>query len=77
MPTQDDSPLDLMALLFERAKELVCLYQVLDSTADPDRTPDEVCRDLVDAIPPGWMHPDACWARVTIDASVYEPAERT
>ena len=77
MPTQDDSPLDLMALLFERAKELVCLYQVLDSTADPDRTPDEVCRDLVDAIPPGWMHPDACWARVTIDSSVYEPAERT
>ena len=77
MPTRDDSPLDLMALLFERAKELVCLYQVLDSTADPDRTPDEVCRDLVDAIPPGWMHPDACWARITFDSSVYEPAERT
>jgi hypothetical protein len=77
MPTRDDSPLDLMALLFERAKELVCLYQVLDSTADPERTPDEVCRDLVDVIPPGWMHPDACWARISYDSSVYEPAERT
>jgi hypothetical protein len=61
----------------ERAKELVCLYQVLDRAADPERTPDEVCRELIDIIPPGWQHPDACWVKVTVEPSVYEPADRT
>jgi pyruvate, water dikinase len=69
--------MDMLDRLRERAKELVCLYQVQDHTTDSDRTPDEVCRDLVEAIPPGWLHPDACWARITIETSVYEPAERT
>ena len=77
MSSPADGSIDLMALLFERAKELVCLYQVLDGTANPDRTPDEVCRDLVEVIPPGWQHPDACWAKVTVDSSVYEPPDRT
>jgi hypothetical protein len=77
MSSNADGSIDLMALLFERAKELACLYQVQDITADPDRTPDEVCRDLVEAIPPGWQHPDACWAKITVDASVYEPPDRT
>jgi hypothetical protein len=77
MSSNADGSLDLMALLFERAKELACLYQVQDITADPDRTPDEVCRDLVEAIPPGWQHPDACWVKITVDSSVYEPPDRT
>jgi hypothetical protein len=46
MPSHGDSSLDLMDRLRERAKELTCLYQVQDVTADPDRTPDEVCREL-------------------------------
>ncbi len=70
-------PMDMLARLRERAKELACLYQVQDHTADPDRTPDEVCRDLVECIPPGWLHPDACWARITIESSVHELVQRT
>ena len=77
MPSHGDSSIDLMDRLRERAKELTCLYQVQDVTGDPDRTPDEVCRELVEVIPPGWQHPDACWAKITVDSSVYEPAERT
>jgi len=77
MSSPGDSSIDLLDRLRERAKELTCLYQVQDVTADPERTPDEVCRDLVEAIPPGWLHPDACWAKITIDSAVYEPPETT
>ncbi len=77
MSSHGDSSIDLMDRLRERAKELTCLYQVQDVTGDPDRTPDEVCRELVEAIPPGWQHPDSCWAKITIESSIYEPAERT
>jgi hypothetical protein len=77
MTPHGDGSIDLIDRLRERAKELACLYQVQDLTADPDRTPDEVCRDLVEVIPPGWLHPDACWAKITVEAVVYEPPEVT
>jgi len=73
MTSHGDGSIDLIDRLRERAKELSCLYQVQDLTADPDRTPDEVCRDLVEVIPPGWQHPDACWAKITVEAAIYEP----
>jgi hypothetical protein len=76
MPSERDASIDLMDRLRERAKELACLYQVLAATADPDRTPDEICRELVEILPPGWQQPDACWVKITIDSSVYEPADR-
>ena len=59
--------------LRERAKELNCLYQVHDLTSDAERPPDEVCRELLDVIPPGWQHPDACWVKITIEPQIYEP----
>jgi hypothetical protein len=77
MASHGDGSIDLIDRLRERAKELTCLYQVQDLTADPDRTPDEVCRDLVEVIPPGWEHPDACWAKITVETAVYEPPEVT
>jgi len=73
MPTSGDGPIDMFDRLRERAKELTCLYQVHDLTSDPERTPDDVCRGLVTAIPPGWLHPDSCWAKITIESSIYEP----
>ncbi len=73
MPPTADGPIDMFDRLRERAKELTCLYQVHDLTADTERTPDDVCRGLVTAIPPGFLHPDSCWAKITIESSVYEP----
>ena len=73
MTTPGDDPIDMFDRLRERTKELTCLYQVHDLTSDPERTPDDVCRGLVTAIPPGWLHPDSCWAKITIESSVYEP----
>ncbi len=67
------SPMDMLDRLRERAKELSCLFHVHDLTSDFERPPDEVLRELLDAIPPGWQHPDACWVKLTVDAQVYEP----
>ena len=77
MTTPGDGSLDLMDRLIELAKELNCLYQVQDLTADIERTADEVCRDLLEVIPAGWQHPDACWVKVTLDSVVYEPPDVT
>ena len=73
MATTGDGPIDMLDRLRERAKELTVLYQVHDLTSDPERSTDEVCRALVTALPPGWQHPDSCWAKVTVESSVYEP----
>lgn len=65
--------MDMLDNLRERAKELNCLYRVHELTRDPERLPDEVCRELLDAIPPGWQHPDSCWVKIVLDTQVFEP----
>jgi hypothetical protein len=65
--------MDMLDNLRERAKELSCLYHVHDLTSDTERLPDEVCRELLDAIPPGWQYPDSCWVKITVDTQIYEP----
>jgi hypothetical protein len=56
----------LVESLQERAKELNCLYRVDEVLADLTRPTAEVCRQLVDVIPPGWRYPEACAARLTL-----------
>jgi pyruvate,water dikinase len=73
MTKPTDGPVEaLFDRLRERAKELHCLYQTHDLTSDPERAPEDVCRSLLDVVPPGWLHPDACWARITVESAVYE-----
>ena len=73
VPTQDGPVDKIIETLRERAKELQCLYEVHELTNDPDRMPDEVCRGLLDVIPPGWQFPAVCWARISVEGVVYEP----
>ncbi len=74
--TPADGPIEtIVDRLRERAKELHCLYKVHDLTADVERSPDEICREMVEVLPDGWLHPDACWAKITIENSVYEPPQ--
>ncbi len=56
----------LMESLNERAKELNCLYRVDEVLADPTVSVNDVCRQLVAAIPPGWKYPEACAVRITL-----------
>ena len=71
---QSDGPVGkIIETLRERAKELQCLYQVHELTGDPERALDDVCRRLVDVLPPGWQYPNVCWARIVIDGVICEP----
>jgi pyruvate,water dikinase len=66
---QDDpgQPLDrVLWALQERAKELSCLYRVEEQLRDTERPLDEVLLGVLEAIPPGWQHPGACQARITL-----------
>jgi hypothetical protein len=75
MSDSSDGPVDLIInTLQERAKELNCLYRVHELINRPDASPDEVCRSLLEAIPPGWQFPDVCWARITLEGVVYQPS---
>ena len=73
-PRSSDTPAEqIIQTLQERAKELNCLYRVHELINRPDVTIDDVCHGLIDAIPPGWQYPAACWARVTLEGVVYQP----
>ncbi len=64
---------NIIEQLQERAKELHTLYKVHEITNQPDVSIDEVCRSLVDVLPPGFQYPSVCWARVTLDNRVVQP----
>jgi len=57
--------------LQERAKELNCLYKIEEVMNRPDSDIDEVCRGIIEAIPPGWQYPDICIAGVKLEEKAY------
>jgi predicted nucleotidyltransferase len=64
-------PDDLIWFLEERAKELNCLYKVEELVSTPDTSIDDVCRGIIEAIPPGWQYPDICMAKVIAEGRTY------
>ncbi len=58
--------------LQERAKELECLYRVNDILSDYNRPLDEILKDIVEALPPGWQHPEHCMARIIFGEDTFE-----
>ena len=52
-----NNPDDLISFLQERAKELNCLYRIEEVLSKRDTDLDEVCRGIIEAIPPGWQYP--------------------
>ena len=71
--SSDRPPVDrLLHQLQERAKELQCLYRVDEALGRTKASLEEVCTDIVAAIPPGWQYPDICVARITIDDQTYQ-----
>ena len=71
MPAPKRTTNKLLEALQERAKELNCLYRVDEVLSRPGAQEDDVYRDLLEIIPPGWQYPDACKARITIGRHVY------
>jgi hypothetical protein len=66
MSSQETPIQQLVESLRERAKELDCLYRVDEILADPSRPIAEICRRVVEVVPPGWKYPEACAARLTL-----------
>ncbi|MBD3168790.1 MAG: pyruvate, phosphate dikinase [candidate division Zixibacteria bacterium] len=66
------SPDNLLWYLQERAKELGCLYRIEEVLNQPDSDLEDVCKIVIEAIPPGWQYPDVCVAKIEVGDDVYQ-----
>lgn len=62
----------LFSTLNERAKELSCLYRIEEILSIYDVPLEEVFRQVIEAIPPGWQFPECCQAQITYGTDVFE-----
>ena len=58
--------------LGERVKELTCLYGIAKLAAQPEISLEEVLQSTVELLPPGWLYPDICCARIELDNRTYK-----
>jgi len=73
MMIPQEKPIDkLVHELKERAKELNCLYQVQELLNNADLTLDQVCRGIIEVLPPGWQWPDVCQAKIACAGKSYQ-----
>jgi len=63
---------DILRGLQERAKELLCLYQVGEILRNSDQTWDVKLQRIIDAIPSGWQYPEVCQARITFGGQTFQ-----
>ena len=61
----------LLTSLQERAKELDCYYRVQKILKDVVAPIDEICREIVCIMPPGWRYPDLCRVKIILGNTVY------
>lgn len=74
--TEPKKPIEeLLQSLQERAKELNCIYAVEEILNRASIERDEVCREVIKVIPPGWQYPELCRARIILYGESYEPAD--
>lgn len=61
----------LLDKLTERAKELKCIYRVIEILKDENAELSDIFRRILEAIPPGWQHPTVCEARIILEGRKY------
>lgn len=57
--------------LTERAKELKCMYQVIEALKDETAELTSIFKSILEAIPPGYQHPTVCEARIILEGKQY------
>jgi hypothetical protein len=57
--------------LTERAKELKCIYQVIEALNDDSAELVTIFKAVLEAIPPGYQHPTICEARIILEGKEY------
>jgi hypothetical protein len=76
MRPHPEKPVDrLLHDLRERAKELNCLYEVQEILNTPDVAIEDLCRRVVQVLPPGWQYPDVCQAEIVYGGQAYRTPE--
>ncbi len=66
----DEQPKNIDTLVWflsERAKELNCLYKIEELLNKPDANLADICKGVIEAIPPGWQYPDICIAKIILE----------
>lgn len=58
--------------LTERAKELKCIYRIIEILREEDRELTSIFQDIIEAIPPGWQHPTICEAMISFEGKDYK-----
>ena len=67
-----DQPRDIQLLkLTERAKELRCIYQIMETLKNEGADLHVIFRSVLDVIPPGWQHPTVCEAKIIFEGKEY------
>ncbi|HEX9107722.1 MAG TPA: hypothetical protein VF832_10850, partial [Longimicrobiales bacterium] len=69
---------EILATLNERAKELSCLYRIVDILAqegDGSADPAPVFDRIVAALPDGWQFPELCRPVLTVDGHIHTPPD--
>jgi|RhiMetdeSRZDD1v2_1073273.scaffolds.fasta_scaffold04346_2 two-component system, NtrC family, sensor kinase len=58
---------DLERVLFERVKELTCLYSIASLASQTDLSLAETMQRIVEILPSGWQYPEIASAQITVD----------
>ncbi|MEX0892986.1 MAG: PEP/pyruvate-binding domain-containing protein [Gemmatimonadota bacterium] len=58
-----------------RARELSCLYRVVEVLGRADLPPHRAYQEVVEALPAGWRYPGICRAELTVGEEVYTPED--
>jgi len=62
------------AKLFERLKELTCLYHICQIASRPETPVPKLLQEVAELLPPAWQHPEVAGARITLDGQEYATA---
>lgn len=72
MASQSDQSSEPIERLRERAKELECLYSVMEILNDVNMDPLTACRRIVEVFPAVWQHRDIRRARIELRGQTFE-----
>ncbi|MCX7697674.1 MAG: Crp/Fnr family transcriptional regulator [Bacteroidales bacterium] len=63
--------------LFERAKELLCLYEIEQALSNYDQNIEDVIDNILHIIPKGWQYEDICEAEIILGDKIYHRSSFT
>lgn len=64
-----------LSKLTERAKELRCIYGIIEILKDEETDLSGLFRKIIEAIPPGWQHPTVCEVSIIFEKNRYSSVD--